>query len=60
MGNWSITIEGIGAHHNKDNPGDIDKLAKEFVHKLQQHQRIIHATLTYGSAEPLRSEQERL
>ena len=35
MGNWNISINGIGAHHNKDNPTDANKLAKEFVKKLK-------------------------
>lgn len=35
MGTWRITIEGSGAHHNKDNATDADKMARGFVKDLR-------------------------
>lgn len=53
MGNWNISIEGVGIHHN-NNAGDVDKLAKEFVKNLEKHQTVTKATITYGGAESLK------
>lgn len=50
MGNWHISIQGTGAHHNSDNPGDVDRLVAEFVEDLKRKgQTVEHATLTYGA-----------
>jgi hypothetical protein len=49
MGNWTITIVGTGAHHNKDYEGDADKIFKETVEKLKEvGQNVEHASFTYG------------
>jgi hypothetical protein len=54
MGNWHLSIEGIGAHHNHDNPGDADRLAKIFVKVLTDAgQTINKATFTHGGSESL-------
>ncbi len=36
MGNYTITIKGLGAHHNKDNKADADKMAFQFIHELRE------------------------
>jgi hypothetical protein len=52
MGNWNITINGTGAHHNTDNPGDANKRLKEFVAKLKEDgQNVEYAAFTAGSRE---------
>jgi len=54
MGNWNITIQGVGSHHNGKPEIDANEVAKEFVHKLiKQGQTINVATFTYGGEEPL-------
>lgn len=54
MGNWHISIEGVGSHHNKDNPPDADRMAAEFVEALKSkgHQ-ISRASFTFGSSQRL-------
>lgn len=63
MGNWNITIQGTGAHHNDSNPlaqdtiRDAEKLAAEFVEKLKAvGQKVESATFTYGGREELGGE----
>lgn len=34
MGNWTITIRGVGAHHNERNPNDPNRMAASFVQQL--------------------------
>lgn len=52
MGNWNLTIEGVGAHHNIDNPNDANRLAEAVVELLEQHgQSVTHTKFTYGGAE---------
>lgn len=54
MGNWNLTIQAIGCHHNKDNPGDADKLANKFMADLIASGHIIEsANLTFGGRENL-------
>lgn len=51
MGNWNMTIVGVGAHHNKDNPTDADKMFLEFAEKVAAAgHHIKHASFTYGAA----------
>lgn len=54
MGNWHISIEGIGAHHNPDLEQDANRMAHRFVNALRQagHQ-VRRATFTHGSADAL-------
>ncbi len=51
MGNWNITVRGIGIHHN-GRPDDAEAMAKVFVQSLKAagHQ-ILGATVTYGGEE---------
>lgn len=52
MGNWTITIQGTGAHHNKDYPGDANKMAQKFVEELKvAGQTVESATFTHGGRE---------
>lgn len=54
MGNWNITIQGSGAHHNTDFPQDADRLAANFVNRLlAAGQTIESATFTSGTKEDL-------
>lgn len=51
MGNWNITIEGTGPHHNPDGGCDADAnlMLNRFVHQLANAgHKIEHATITAG------------
>jgi hypothetical protein len=53
MGDWTIVIHGIGAHHNREN-FDADEMAQEFVHELaMQGHKIKDAKFTYGGCNEL-------
>lgn len=59
MGNWHISIEGQGAHHNEANPQDADRMAAEFATKLRAAGHLVtRATFTHGGAEQLGDESE--
>jgi hypothetical protein len=63
MGNWHLSIEGIGAHHNKLEPGqmtfNVDTMAKMFIEDLKARgHRVLRATITYGAADQLDPEKE--
>lgn len=52
MGNWNITIQGTGSHHNGRPEIDANAVAKEMVQKLIAQGHLIHsASFTYGSEE---------
>jgi hypothetical protein len=54
MGNWNITICGVGCHHNKDLEIDANRLAAEFVQKMiEAGHNITHASFTHGGADDL-------
>ncbi len=54
MGNWNITIRGVGAHHNLDYPKDANKMAAKFVKELKDAgHNIVAATITHGGEENL-------
>lgn len=54
MGDWNITIKGVGSHHNKKYPADANRLAAEFVGKLKAAgHSVTHASFTFGGAEDL-------
>ena len=65
MGDWVITIQGIGCHHNgpnRANAYDADQMAREFVKLLWKagHQ-IEHASFTSGAKDellPIRNGEE--
>ena len=53
MGNWIITIEGTGSHHN-GKPEDADQIALVAVKTLQNAgQSVEHATITTGGRSTL-------
>lgn len=53
MGDWTITIHGMGAHHN-GKECDADYLAQELVHELRrQGQQIKDAKFTFGGCKEL-------
>lgn len=52
MGNWNITIQGTGCHHNGKPDIDANAVAKEMVQKLIAQGHTIHvASFTHGSEE---------
>ena len=53
MGNFNVSIRGVGQHHNKS-PNDVERLAGDFVRKLQAAgHAIISAEVTIGGVEVL-------
>ncbi len=55
MGDWNINIQGVGCHHNKDNPTDAEKMAQQFVEALKNAgHSVSHATFTYGAKQDLK------
>lgn len=53
MGNWNISINGTGAHHNEKDY-DADVLFKQFVELLKEKgQNVESAFLTVGSSTSL-------
>lgn len=55
MGMWNISIEGVGAHHNKEYPLDADRMAQAFVKQLREAGHIVEkASFTYGGREVLK------
>lgn len=56
MGNWTITIHGIGCHHNEDLASDANCMAAQFTDKLKAAgHNIEHASFTHGGREDLLS-----
>lgn len=54
MGNWAITVTGIGPHHNQNYENDVNRLAAGFVRLLRRAgQNVTGATLTFGAAQDL-------
>jgi hypothetical protein len=54
MGNWNITIRGVGAHHNKKYPKDANRMAADFVKKLKEAGHIVsHASITHGGEDDI-------
>lgn len=54
MGNWNITIQGSGCHHNGNAEIDADAVAKEMVQKLiKQGHQIQSALFTSGAEDSL-------
>lgn len=54
MGNWNITIRGVGCHHNPDLPTDANRMAAGFVAALKRAGHAIQAaTFTHGGEENL-------
>lgn len=61
MGQWNITIKGTGAHHNRDYPKDVDRMASAFVKELRDagHQ-VEGASITYGGRQDLVASPSKL
>lgn len=59
MGQWNISIHGTGAHHNKKNPTDANRMAAKFVRELRAagHQ-VTGATITHGGEDNVLSQTE--
>lgn len=54
MGCWTITIQGIGAHHNVDNEGDANKITEKFVKELVlAGHNVQSASFTHGGRDEL-------
>lgn len=52
MGNWNITIQGVGAHHNKDYSKDANLMYEKFVKELREAGHYVHhASFTHGAAQ---------
>ncbi len=62
MGNWNITVRGIGAHHNKDNLRDANVMTADFVRALKAAgHSVVSASFTYGGEDDLtKVEPEKL
>lgn len=49
MGNWNITVRGVGSHHNKKYPEDANRMAADFVAALKRAgHTVTSATITHG------------
>ena len=54
MGNWNISIQGTGCHHNKTNETDAQRMALKFVTELNAAgHSLCDARFTYGSTDDL-------
>ncbi len=54
MGNVNISIDLVGAHHNRNHPADANRMAQKFVEELKTvGHSVTKATLTYGAADDL-------
>jgi hypothetical protein len=53
MGNWHISIEGVGIHHNSPNEErDANNMAREFTRKLAKAGHFLtKSTFTHGGSE---------
>lgn len=58
MGNWNISIRGVGSHHNIDNKTDADRMARRFVRELvEAGHNVTGAEITHGGCEVLVSRE---
>lgn len=55
MGNWNITIQGVGPHHNPDAyPKDANRMAAAFVKQLREAGHTVEAaTFTHGGKDDI-------
>jgi len=61
MGNWHISIDGIGSHDNWgiDVPYDADKMMESFVQQLRDKgHSILNARFTSGGAKDFTQEKK--
>lgn len=56
MGNWTITIHGVGSHHNPEVPTDANRMTAKFVDELKAAGHNVEgASFTHGGREDLLS-----
>lgn len=56
MGNWHISIEGVGCHHNAALPEDANRMAQQMVKDLEAAgHTVVKATFTHGAADDLKT-----
>ncbi len=56
MGNWNITVRGVGSHHNPSNPKDANVMTADFVRALKAAgHMVVSASFTYGGEDELTS-----
>lgn len=61
MGNWNITIRGVGCHHNKKYPKDANRMAADFVRQLiAAGHSVVAASFTYGAEDDIRDADQYL
>jgi len=54
MGNWNISIRGVGAHHGKFNGQDANRMAARFVKELKNAgHTVVASSITFGGEESL-------
>lgn len=54
MGNWHISVQGIGAHHNAAYPKDANRMAARFVQELREAGHTVEsATFTHGALQDI-------
>ena len=61
MGNFHISVQGVGIHHNKGRHDDADVLFAKFVAELKSFGHVITAaTITVGGAETAEQVENRI
>lgn len=61
MGNWNITIRGVGCHHNKKLDTDANRMAAKFVQELKDAgHHVSAATITHGGEDDITKPAEYL
>lgn len=59
MGNWNITVRGVGCHHNKKLAEDANRMAAKFVADLKKAgHTVAAASFTYGSEDDISKPEE--
>lgn len=52
MGNWTITIKGLGQHHNNGSPHDADMIAKQLVRELTNARQTLESAEFVSDSTP--------
>lgn len=61
MGNWNITVRGVGSHHNKQNKADANRMAAKFVEDLKgAGHTVTSATITHGGEDDVSNPERYL
>lgn len=54
MGNFNITVRGVGIHHNNGRPDDANVMTADFVRALKAAgHSVVSATFTHGGEDDL-------